>query len=241
MRRWRIENKEKMATELVKELVDAGVHYGHQSKKWNPRMKPYLMGKRNNIHLINVEETAKQLETAANFLSNLAAKGKKILFVGCKRQAQDAIKQAAETCGQFYINHRWLGGTLTNLETIRKSVQRLKFLEGIEKSPDFKSRSKKELAALDRERKKLVRNLDGIRGMEKYPDAVVIVDSFRESIAVAEARRLKIPIVALVDSNADPAVIDYPIPSNDDSVRSIRVILQNLIDPVLAATEGRRK
>lgn len=230
-----------MATELVKELVDAGVHYGHQSKKWNPRMKPYLLGKRNNIHLINVEETAKQLEVASNFLSGLAAKGKKILFVGCKRQAQDAVKQAAETCGQFYINHRWLGGTLTNLETIRKSVQRLKFLEDIEKSPDFKSRSKKELAALDRERKKLLRNLDGIRGMDKYPDAVVIVDSFRESIAVAEARRLKIPIVALVDSNADPALIDHPIASNDDSVRSIRVILQNLIDPVLAATERRPK
>ena len=230
-----------MATELVKELVDAGVHYGHQSKKWNPRMKPYLLGKRNNIHLINVEETAKQLEEAANFLSGLAAKGKKILFVGCKRQAQDAVKQAAETCGQYYINHRWLGGTLTNLETIRKSVKRLKYLEDIEKSPDYKSMSKKELAALDRERKKLLRNLDGIRGMEKYPDAVVIVDSFRESIAVAEARRLKIPIVALVDSNADPALIDHPIASNDDSVRSIRVILQNLIDPILAASERRPK
>lgn len=221
--------------------MDAGVHYGHQSKKWNPRMKPYLLGKRNNIHLINVEETAKQLEEAANFLSGLASKGKKILFVGCKRQAQDAVKQAAETCGQFFINHRWLGGTLTNLETIRKSVKRLKYLEDIEKSPDYKSMSKKELAALDRERKKLVRNLDGIRGMEKYPDAVVIVDSFRESIAVAEARRLKIPIVALVDSNADPALIEYPIASNDDSVRSIRVILQNLIDPVLAASEKRPK
>jgi small subunit ribosomal protein S2 len=228
-----------MATELVKELVEAGVHYGHQSRKWNPRMKPFLLKQRNNIHLINVEETAKQLEVAAQFLAGLAAKGKRILFVGCKRQAQDAIKQAAQTCNQFYVNHRWLGGTLTNLETIRKSVARLSYLEGIEKSPEFKAMSKKELAALGRERAKLQRNLDGIRAMERYPDALVVVDSARESIAVAEARRLVIPIVALVDTNADPEIIDYPIAANDDSLRSIRIILQNLIDPILAATEGR--
>jgi small subunit ribosomal protein S2 len=229
-----------MATELIKELVDAGVHYGHQSRKWNPRMKPFLLKQRNNIHLINLEETAKQLEAAAEYLSGLAAKGKKILFVGCKRQAQDAVKQAAEAAGQFYVNHRWLGGTLTNLETIRKSVGRLEYLEGIEKSPEFKAMSKKELAALNRERQKLLRNLQGIRKMEKLPDALVIVDSFRESIAVAEASRLKIPMVALVDTNADPSIIDYPIAANDDAMRSIRIILQNVIDPIIAATEGRR-
>ncbi|CAN5500032.1 30S ribosomal protein S2 [soil metagenome] len=229
-----------MPTELVKELVDAGVHYGHQSRKWNPRMKPFLLKQRNSIHLINVEETARQLGEASEFLADLAARGKRILFVGCKRQAQDSVKQAAEACGQFYVNHRWLGGTLTNLETIRKSVRRMHYLEDLEKSPEQKLMSKKELAALGRERSKLQRNLDGIRDMEKYPDAVVVVDSAREDIAVAEALRLKIPIVALVDTNANPDVIDYPIASNDDAIRSIRIILQNLIDPVIAAMENRR-
>ncbi|MEZ5299203.1 MAG: 30S ribosomal protein S2 [Verrucomicrobiales bacterium] len=151
------------------------------------------------------------------------------------------MKQAAEACGQFYVNNRWLGGTLTNMSTIRKSVGRLEYLEGIEKTPEFKSMSKKELAALTRERNKLLRNLSGIRDMEKKPDAVVIVDSARESIAVAEAKRLKIPIVALVDTNADPALVDYPIAANDDAIRSIRIILQNLIDPIIAARESGRK
>ena len=230
-----------MASTLLKELVDAGVHYGHQSRKWNPKMKPFLLEPRNKIHLINLEETEKQLIDAGNYLADLAGKGKKILFVGCKRQAQDAVKEAAEACGQYFICYRWLGGTLTNLETIKKSVKRLGYLEDLEKSPDAKKMSKKELAALDRERKKLFRNLQGIRGMDKKPDAVVIVDSAREEIAVAEARRLKIPIVALVDSNADPDIVDYPIAANDDAMRSIRIILQNLIDPILVASEGRKK
>jgi len=229
-----------MATELIKELVDAGVHFGHQSCKWNPKMKPFLLEQRNKIHLINVEETARQLEEASNFLSQLAAKGKQILFVGCKRQAQDAVRQAAEACGQFYVNHRWLGGMLTNLSTIRKSVNRLKYLEDIEKSPDYKSMSKKELAALSRERAKLLRNLQGIRNMNGHPDALVVVDSARESIAVAEALRLEIPIVALVDTNADPDLIDYPIAANDDAIRSIRIVLQNLVDPVLATSQDRK-
>jgi len=226
-----------MPTELIKELVDAGVHFGHQSKKWNPRMRPFLLTKRGNIHIINLEETARQLEEAAEFLSNLAREDKKILFVGCKRQAQDAVREAADASGQYYVNHRWLGGTLTNLETIRHSVKRLKFLEDLEKSPDRKTRSKKEMAALIREKNKLFRNLQGVREMEKLPDAVVVIDSARETIAVAEARRLKIPIIALVDSNADPAIIDYPIAANDDAIRSIRIVLQNLVDPVLATLE----
>ena len=226
-----------MATELVKELVDAGVHFGHQSKKWNPRMRPYLLLQKGNIHIINLEKTAEQLSIAAEFLSKMVRENKKILFVGCKRQAQDSVREAAEATGQFFVNHRWLGGTLTNLETIRKSVKRLEFLENIEKSPDFKARSKKELAALNREKNKLLRNLQGIRGMERYPDALVIVDSARETIAVAEARRLNIPIVALVDSNADPALVDYPIAANDDAIRSIRIVLQNLVDPVLGTLE----
>jgi small subunit ribosomal protein S2 len=224
-----------MASELLRELVEAGVHFGHQSKKWNPKMKPFLLEKRNNIHIINIEETVKQIHNAANFLAKLVGENKKILFVGCKRQAQDAVREAAEACKQFYVNNRWLGGTLTNLETVRKSVRRLDYLDNIEKQPEFKSMSKSELAALGRERAKLLRNLSGIRGMDKQPDAVVIIDSAREQIAVHEARRLRIPIIAVVDSNADPDQVDFPIPANDDAIRSIRIILQNLIDPILSS------
>ena len=221
-----------MISDLIQQFVEAGVHFGHQSKKWHPRMKPYLLAQKGNIHIINVEETVKCLDKAAAFLGGVAAKQKKILFVDCKRQAQEAVKEAAEACGQFYVNHRWLGGMLTNYETIRKSIQRLAELENIEKSPDFKKMSKKELASLGREREKLTRNLQGIREMEGLPDAVVIIDSSWESIAVAEARRLKIPVVAMVDTNADPTIVQYPIPSNDDAIRSIRLILQHLVQEI---------
>lgn len=223
-----------MSTELLTELVEAGVHFGHQSRKWNPKMKPYILEEKNSVHLINLEKTVDQIDRAANFLTDLSGKNKKILFVGCKRQAQDAVREAAEATGQFFVNHRWLGGTLTNLETIRRSVARLEYLEGIEKTPEFKKMSKKELASLARERAKLLLRLGGIRSMEKQPDAVVIVDSAREHIAVNEARKLRIPIVALVDSNADPDVVDYPVAANDDAIRSIRVVLRKLIEPVLA-------
>ena len=226
-----------MINDLINEMVDAGVHYGHQTKKWNPRMKPFLMKDRGGIYIINLEKTVQQLDKAAEFLGDLVGKGKKVLFVGCKRQAQDSIREAADATGQFYVNHRWLGGMLTNSATVRKSIERLKYLETIEKQPEFKAMSKKELAALGREREKLLRNLRGVRDMDKQPDAVVIVDSARETIAVAEARRLGIPIVAIVDTNADPAIINYPIPGNDDAIRSIRLILQNLVD---AMVKGRR-
>ncbi len=224
--------------DLIEELVEAGVHYGHQSRKWNPKMKPFLLQKRSGIHIINVEETALRLEEASEFLSKLVLEGGKVLFVGCKRQAQEAVCQAAEACGQYFVNHRWLGGMMTNLSTIRKSVDRLEYLEGLENSVEKKLMSKSELASLNREREKLLRNLRGVRNMHKLPDAVVIVDSAREHIAVNEARRLNIPVVAMVDSNADPANIAYPIPANDDAIRSIRIVLQNLIDPVIAATDG---
>lgn len=230
-----------MINELITQLVEAGVHYGHQSKKWHPKMKPYLMEKRGGIHIINVEETVKCLDKAAEFLGGLASKNKKILFVGCKRQAQESVREAADACNQFYVNHRWLGGMLTNYETIKRSIKRLNELENIEKSPDFKSMSKKELAALGRERNKLTRNLEGIRNMGGLPDAVVVVDSARETIAVAEAIRLKIPVVAIVDSNADPGKITYPIPGNDDAIRSIRVLLQNLADQIIANTNTKEK
>jgi len=218
-------------------MVDAGVHYGHQTHKWNPKMKPFLMKDKGGIYIINLEETVKCLDKASDFLGELASKGQKILFVGCKRQAQDSVAEAAEAIGQYYVNHRWLGGTLTNLATIRRSVERLKYLEDIEKSPDSKKMSKKELSALGRERTKLLRNLRGIRDMEKLPAAMVIVDSARETIAVAEARRLNIPVVAIVDTNADPTVIDYPVPGNDDATRSIRLLLQNLVDSIAVAKD----
>jgi small subunit ribosomal protein S2 len=225
-------------TDLIEELVKAGVHYGHQSRKWNPKMKQFLLQKRSGIHIINVEETVLRLEVASEFLSKLVLEGGKVLFVGCKRQAQEAVCQAAEACGQYFVNHRWLGGMMTNLSTIRKSVDRLEYLEGLENSGEKKLMSKSELASLNREREKLLRNLRGVRNMHKLPDAVVIVDSAREHIAVNEARRLNIPVVAMIDSNADPSNIAYPIPANDDAIRSIRIVLQNLIDPVIAATDG---
>jgi small subunit ribosomal protein S2 len=224
-----------MVNELIAEMVDAGVHYGHQTKKWNPRMKPFLMKDKGGIYIINLEKTVQQLDKAADFLADLASKNKSVLFVGCKRQAQDAIREAAEATGQHYVNHRWLGGMLTNATTVRKSVERLRYLENIEKQPEFKAMSKKELAALGREREKLLRNLRGVRNLDKKPDAIVIVDSARETIAVAEAHRLNIPIIAIVDTNADPAKVQFPIPGNDDAIRSIRIILQNLVDAMVAA------
>ena len=177
------------------------------------------------------------MDKASEFLADLSGKGKKILFVGCKHQAQKAVQEAAEATGQYYVNHRWLGGMMTNLTTIRQSVERLRYLENIEKQPEFKNTSKKELAALNREKEKLQRNLHGIRLMEKKPDAIVVVDTARESIAVAEARRLNVPIIGIVDTNGDPTNLDYPIPANDDSMRSIRLVLQNLVDSFLAASK----
>lgn len=227
--------------EQLVELVEAGVHFGHQTRRWNPKMKNFLLEARNGIHIINIEKTLQQIEEAANFLSDLARKGKRILFVGCKRQAQEAVEEAANACGQFYVNNRWLGGTLTNATTIKKSIARLQYLEDLPKLPEFKAMSKKEIAALNREKAKLERNLKGIRYMDGKPDAIVIVDSAREHIAVHEAKRLRIPIVALVDSNADPFAVDYPIVANDDAIRSIRIILQKLIDPIIVAMDEAKK
>ncbi len=224
-----------MSNELITELVEAGVHFGHQSRKWNPKMRSYILGEKHNVHVIDLEQTVQQIDVAGKFLADLASKNKKILFVGCKRQAQDAVREAAEATGQFYINHRWLGGTLTNSETVRRSVGRMEMLENLQKSPDFKKMSKKEIASLNREKGKLHLRLSGIRKMANLPDAVVIVDSAREYNAINEARKLRIPIVAMVDSNADPDIIDYPIVSNDDAIRSIRVVLKKLIEPVVAA------
>lgn len=223
-----------MSTELMTELLEAGVHFGHQTKRWNPKMKPFIFEKRSSIYIIDLGETVKQLHVATDFLSGIAAKGGKVLFVGCKKQAQEAVKEAAIACGHFYVNQRWLGGTLTNLTTIRKSIQRMKYIENLEKQPEYTKMGKQEIAAVKREGAKLFRNLEGIRTMEKNPDALIIIDSPREAIAVAEARRLKIPVVAIVDTNADPEVIDYPIAGNDDAIRSIRIILQKLVDALVS-------
>ncbi|MBK1791787.1 30S ribosomal protein S2 [Persicirhabdus sediminis] len=230
-----------MVNELVSQMVDAGVHYGHQTRKWNPKMKPYLLKDKGGIFIINLEETVKCLDKACDYLTEITGKGKKVLFVGCKRQAQDAVREAAEASNQYFVNHRWLGGTLTNLSTIRRSVERLKYLEDIEKSPDFKKMSKKELSALGRERDKLFRNLCGVRDMEEPPAAMVIIDSARESIAVAEAKRLNIPVIALVDTNGDPSAVAYPIPGNDDASKSVRLILQNLVNSIKDAKSIEEK
>ena len=216
------------------ELLEAGVHFGHQTKRWNPKMKPFIFEQRNQIYIINLGETVRQLEAATDYLTEVSRRKGKILFVGCKKQAQEAVKEAALACGHFYVNQRWLGGTLTNLSTIRRSIARLKYIEEIEKAPEYKMMGKQELAALGREGDKLTRNLGGIREMERLPDAIIIIDTARELNAVAEARRLKIPTVAIVDTNADPTMISYPIAGNDDAIRAIRVVLAKLVDAIIA-------
>ena len=221
-------------TEALTELLEAGVHFGHQSKRWNPKMKPFIFEKRNAIHVVDLTKTVEQIETAQQFLSQIARDKGKVLFVGCKKQAQEAVKEAAIAAGHFYVNQRWLGGTLTNLQTIRRSIQRLKYIEGLDSSPDAKKMGKQEISALKREGAKLTRNLQGIREMERLPDALIIVDTARESNAVAEALRLNIPTVAIVDTNADPTVINYPVAGNDDAIRAIRILLQKFVDALVS-------
>ena len=226
-----------MSVEIMTELLEAGVHYGHQTKRWNPRMRDYILEEKNSIHIIDLSKTVEQLAKAGEFLSGIASRGGKILFVGCKKQAQEAVREAAQASGQFYVNQRWLGGTLTNLVTIRKSVSKLRDFEALEKSAGFNKINKAEASALRREATRVRKNLEGVLDMEKLPDAIVIIDTVKESIAVAEARRLNIPIVAVVDSNSNPEEINYPIAGNDDAIRSIRIILQKLVD-VLVKNRG---
>jgi len=228
-----------MSVEIMTELLEAGVHYGHQTKRWNPRMRDYILEEKNSIHIIDLSKTIDQLAKAGEFLSGVIAGGGKILFVGCKKQAQEAVREAAQASGQFYVNQRWLGGTLTNLVTIRKSVSKLRDFEALEKSAGFNKINKAEASALRREATRVRKNLEGVLDMEKLPDAIVIIDTVKESIAVAEARRLNIPIVAIVDSNSNPEEINYPIAGNDDAIRAIRIILQKLVD-VLVKNRGNR-
>ncbi len=216
----------------MKELLEAGVHFGHQTKRWNPKMKKYIFGKRNGIYIIDLQKTLKLFKEASAFISDLSSSGKRILFVGTKRQAQDAILEEANRCGMFYVNNRWLGGTLTNFTTVRKSIERLKEIEGLLGDGE-KEMSKKERAALDRERDKLQKNLIGIREMDGLPDAIFVIDPKKEYIAVKEAKKLRIPVVAIVDTNCDPEDIDYVIPGNDDAIRAIRLFTQKMADAVL--------
>jgi small subunit ribosomal protein S2 len=225
----------------MKELLEAGVHFGHQTRRWNPKMKPYIFGKRNGIYIIDLQKTVKLFEQVVEFVQSLAAEGKRILFVGTKRQAQEAIAEEASRCGEFYITNRWLGGTLTNFVTLRTSIERLKEIEqrlGDEASP----LTKKERLRLDRERDRMIKNLEGIRDMEGLPDALFVVDPKKESIAIAEANKLGIPVIAIVDTNCDPELIDYIIPGNDDAIRAIRLFASRVADAYIEgsgqASEG---
>ena len=229
-----------MSTELMTELLEAGVHFGHQTKRWNPKMKPFIFEKRSSIYIIDLGVTVQQLHTATDFLSGIAARNGKVLFVGCKKQAQEAVKEAAIACGHYYVNQRWLGGTLTNLVTIRKSVSKLRDFEALEKSAGFNKINKAEASALRREATRIRHNLEGVLDMDKQPDVIVIIDTVKETIAVAEARRLGIPIVAIVDSNSNPEEINYPIAGNDDAIRAIRIILQKLVDVIAKSCVGVR-
>jgi small subunit ribosomal protein S2 len=214
----------------MKDLLEAGVHFGHQTKRWNPKMKPYIFGERNGIYIIDLGRTTKLYREAADFVSSVAGQGGTVLFVGTKRQAQDAVAEEAQRCGMFFVNQRWLGGLLTNFMTIQRSLSRLRELEAM----SIEGRSKKEIARLDKERRKLARNLVGIRGMNRLPDAVFIIDTRHEQIAVDEARKLKIPVIGVVDTNCDPDQVDYVIPGNDDALRSIRLFAAGVADAILS-------
>ena len=223
-----------MSEVTMKQLLEAGVHFGHQTSRWNPKMKPYIFGARNGIYIIDLQQTVKMFKDAYGFVRNLVADGGSILFVGTKKQAQDAIREEAERCGMFYVTNRWLGGMLTNFQTIKASIDRLrKHDETLESPVMAEALTKKELIMIQRERDKLMATLGGIRNMRKLPDALFIVDPKKEEIAVKEANKLGIPVVAAVDTNCDPDVIDYKIPGNDDAIRAIRLFCTAIADAVL--------
>jgi small subunit ribosomal protein S2 len=231
----------------VKELLEAGVHFGHQTRRWNPKMKPFIFDARNGVHIIDLSKTLTQLEAACSFLTETVMKGGRILFVGTKKQAQQAVKESALAGGQPFVTERWLGGTLTNLKTIKKSLTRLKQIEQMESDGSINNYVKQEQSALRREAARMHKNLDGIRVLDTHPEAIFIIDIKREHNAVAEARRLKVPIVAIVDTNCDPGLVDYPIAGNDDAIRSVRLILAVVTQSVVQARAeyeakyGRRK
>ena len=221
----------------MKELLEAGVHFGHQTKRWNPKMKEYIFGERNGIYIIDLQKTLKLFKDAMRYVGEMAAQGKTVLFVGTKRQAQEAISEEALRSGQYFVNQRWLGGLLTNMATVQKSIKRLKELDAMATEGTWDGRAKKEVIRLERERKHLNQNLSGIKDMNGLPDLLFVIDSNKEAIAVEEARKLGIPVVAVVDTNCDPSKVDYVIPGNDDALRAIRLFTTKIAD---AAVEGRQ-
>jgi len=220
----------------MQQLLKAGVHFGHQKRKWNPKMAKYIFAERNGTYIIDLRQTVRMLKDACDFLRDIVSQGEVVLFVGTKRQAAETIVEQAERCGMFYVNERWLGGMLTNFETIRKSISRLDDLDRMEQDGTFDLLPKKEVMDLRRQKERLERNLSGIREMKKLPSAVIVIDTIKEKIAVAEASKLAIPIIAIVDTKCDPDQIDYPIPGNDDAIRSIKLICEKLADAIV---EGR--
>ena len=227
-----------MSVISMKQLLEAGVHFGHQTRKWNPKMSKYIFTARNDIHIINLEETSNLVDKAYSFVRDSVAAGKSVLFVGTKKQAQDAVKEEAERCGMFYVNNRWLGGCLTNFKTIRKRIDRLNKLTQMEKVGEFNLLPKKEVAILKHEMEKLEANLGGIKEMRELPGVIFLVDSSKEHICVKEANNLHIPVVGLIDTNCDPDGIDYVIPGNDDAIRSVKLIASAMADAVIEAREG---
>ncbi len=222
----------------MKELLEAGVHFGHQTKRWNPKMKEFIFGERNGIYIIDLQKTLKMFKDASKFVQDSAAGGKVILFVGTKRQAQDAIAEEAQRCGMFYVNQRWLGGLLTNWVTVQKSVKRLKELDDMAVDGRYELLPKKEVIKLERERKHLQANLAGIKNMNRLPDLIFVIDSNKEQIAVREARKLGIPVVAVVDTNCDPTEVDYVIPGNDDALRAIRLFASKVAESVIEGAQA---
>jgi len=222
----------------MKQLLEAGVHFGHQTRRWNPKMSTYIYMERNGIYIIDLQQTVKKFEEAYEFIKNVVADGKSILFVGTKKQAQETIKEEAQRCEMFYVNQRWLGGMLTNYKTINQRVKRLKNLEKMEEEGAFEVLTKKEVAKLLNERERLERFLGGIKNMNKLPGAVFVVDPRKERIAVAEARKLNIPVVAIVDTNCDPDEVDYVIPGNDDAIRAVKLISSKIADAALEGKQG---
>lgn len=227
-----------MSTVTMKQMLEAGVHFGHQTKRWNPKMKPYIFGARNGIYIIDLQQTVAYWRRAYDFISDLAGRGEKVLFVGTKKQAQDVVADEATRSGMYFVNNRWLGGTLTNFKTVKQSIERLRNIERMATDGTFDKLPKKEVLMLTKERAKLERSLGGIKDMARLPGAVFIVDPKKEHIAVAEANRLQIPVVAVVDTNCDPDMIDYVIPGNDDAIRSIKLFTQNIAE---ACVEGNMR
>ena len=229
-----------MAVISMKQLLEAGVHFGHQTRRWNPKMAPYIFTERNGIYIIDLQKTVRKIDEAYMFIRNVAMEGKTVLFVGTKKQAQESIESEAKRCNMFYVNNRWLGGTLTNFRTIRTRIDRLNAIDQMEKNGQFEVLPKKEVIKLLAEREKLEKNLGGIREMKKLPGAIFIVDPRKEHIAVTEARRLGIPTIGIVDTNCDPDEIDYVIPGNDDAIRAVKLIAGKMADAVLEGKQGEQ-